>query len=62
VGLSGELRPVPNGQDRLQEAAKHGFKQAIVPEANKPKKAIGGLAVLAVNNLSQLLDAVAGLT
>jgi DNA repair protein RadA/Sms len=37
VGLSGEIRPVPGGQDRLKEAAKHGFKRAIVPKANVPK-------------------------
>jgi DNA repair protein RadA/Sms len=61
VGLSGELRPVPNGQGRLHEAAKHGFRQAIIPTANQPKKAIRELEVIAVSNLSQLLDAVAGL-
>jgi DNA repair protein RadA/Sms len=61
VGLSGELRPVPNGQDRLQEAAKHGFRTAIIPSANKPKKAIRELEVIALGSLSQLPDAVAGL-
>ncbi len=40
VGLSGEIRPVPSGQERLREAAKHGFKRAIVPVANVPKEAI----------------------
>jgi DNA repair protein RadA/Sms len=58
VGLSGELRPVPNGQERLQEAAKHGFRRAIIPTANQPKKALQGLEVTAVSRLSQLLDAV----
>ena len=43
VGLSGEIRPVPSGQERLAEAAKHGFRRAIVPKANAPKSAIPGI-------------------
>ena len=39
VGLAGEIRPVTSGQERISEAAKHGFKRAIVPFANKPKSA-----------------------
>ena len=58
VGLAGEIRPVPNGQDRLREAAKHGFRCAIAPKANVPKKAIPGLEVIAVERLSDALDAV----
>lgn len=58
LGLSGEIRPVPNGQERLREAAKHGFKFAIVPEGNKPKQAIGGLKVIAVRKLSEALGAM----
>jgi len=58
VGLSGEIRPVPNGQERIREAAKHGFKRAIVPKANKPKDAISGLEVVAVDRLTQALDAI----
>jgi DNA repair protein RadA/Sms len=58
VGLSGELRPVPNGQQRLQEAAKHGFRHAIIPAANRPKKALQNMEVTAVGRLSELLDAV----
>ena len=58
VGLSGELRPVPNGQDRLREAAKHGFVQAIIPAANKPRQAIDGLDVTAVSRLSEVLDKI----
>jgi len=58
VGLAGEIRPVPNGQDRLREAAKHGFRRAIAPKANMPKKAIPGLEVIAVERLSDALDAV----
>jgi DNA repair protein RadA/Sms len=59
VGLSGELRPVPNGQGRLNEAAKHGFHRAIIPAANKPRQPIDGLEVTAVQRLSQVLDTVA---
>lgn len=58
VGLSGELRPVPSGQERLQEAAKHGFKRAIVPKANAPKQAIDGMEVIAVAKLSEALEVV----
>ena len=58
VGLSGEIRPVGNGQERLHEAAKHGFKRAIVPFGNRPKQAIDGLEVVAVSKLSEALEAV----
>jgi len=58
VGLSGEIRPVPNGQQRLQEAAKHGFVQAIVPKGNDPRQAGAGLKVHAVSKLSEALDVV----
>lgn len=54
VGLSGELRPVQSGQDRLRDAAKHGFKTAIVPSANAPKKEIEGLQVHAVDYLQEI--------
>ncbi|SDB51245.1 DNA repair protein RadA/Sms [Pseudidiomarina indica] len=59
VGLSGEIRPVPNGQARLQEAAKHGFRKAIVPLANCPKEPIAGMAVVGVRTLEEALDACA---
>jgi len=60
VGLSGEIRPVPNGEDRLKEAATHGFKRAIVPRANAPKIAsIKGMDIIAVERLSQALEAAA---
>ena len=59
VGLSGELRPVPNGQQRISEAVKHGFHKAVIPAANKPKALLKGLDVTAVNRLSQVLDKVA---
>jgi len=57
VGLSGEIRPVPSGQERLKEAAKHGFKRAIVPLANAPKEAIG-MTVIGVSKLSEALEAL----
>ena len=57
VGLSGEIRPVASGQERLSEAAKHGFKLAIVPKGNAPKKSILGLKVVPVSRLSEALEA-----
>jgi len=61
VGLSGEIRPVPNGEERLKEAATHGFKRAIVPKANAPKAgAYKGLEVIGVERLSDALSAAAG--
>ncbi|MGB0732975.1 MAG: DNA repair protein RadA [Pontibacterium sp.] len=58
VGLSGEIRPVQNGHERLKEAAKHGFKRAVVPKANVPKEPIEGMTVLGVTKLSEALDAL----
>lgn len=58
VGLSGEIRPVQNGQARLNEAVKHGFTRAIVPYGNRPKEAIEGLEVIAVKTLQQAIDAL----
>jgi DNA repair protein RadA/Sms len=58
VGLAGEVRPVPSGQERLREAAKHGFRRAIVPRANAPKRPIEGLEVVAVSRVSEALDAI----
>jgi DNA repair protein RadA/Sms len=58
VGLSGEIRPVPNGEERLKEAATHGFRRAIVPKANAPKKGrVGELEIVGVERLVQALDA-----
>ncbi len=58
VGLSGEIRPVPNGEERLKEAATHGFKRAIVPKANAPKSgSYKGLEVIAVERLADALNA-----
>ncbi|HEY7772189.1 MAG TPA: DNA repair protein RadA [Marinagarivorans sp.] len=56
VGLAGEIRPVPNGQDRLREAAKHGFKRAIVPASNAPKEPIKGLHIVPVKHISEALE------
>ena len=62
VGLSGEIRPVPNGEERLREAATHGFLHAIVPKANAPKKShIGKLAIIAVDRLGDALSATSEL-
>jgi DNA repair protein RadA/Sms len=58
LGLAGEIRPVPFGEERLREAAKHGFTAAVVPEANVPKRAIEGMTVRGVTRLAQALDAV----
>ncbi|APR05512.1 DNA repair protein RadA [Thauera chlorobenzoica] len=56
VGLAGEIRPAPRGQDRLREAAKLGFDTAIVPRANAPKQAIEGLRVIAVERVDEALE------
>ncbi len=59
VGLAGEIRPVQNGQDRLREAAKHGFKRAIIPHANAPKgKQHEGIEVIPVKRLREALDQI----
>ncbi len=56
IGLAGEIRPVPNGRERLKEAVKHGFRRAIVPKANCPREKIPGLSIFAIEKLK---DAVA---
>lgn len=61
VGLNGEIRPVANGHARLNEAAKHGFKRALIPKANKPKQEIGGLEIEAVNTIQQALTVLSDL-
>lgn len=55
VGLAGEIRPVTSGQERISEAAKHGFKRAIVPFANKPKNTVENMEVFTVKKLSDAL-------
>ncbi len=56
VGLAGEVRPAPRGQERLREAAKLGFSIAIIPKANAPRQPIEGLEVWAVDRLQDALD------
>jgi DNA repair protein RadA/Sms len=58
LGLAGEIRPVPFGEERLREAAKHGFKSAVVPEANVPKRLPEGMSVRGVRRLAEALEAV----
>jgi len=61
VGLAGEVRPAPRGQERLREAAKLGFTVAVVPKANAPRQPIPGLEIHAVERIEQALDAVRAL-
>ncbi|MDX2314932.1 MAG: DNA repair protein RadA [Gammaproteobacteria bacterium] len=58
VGLAGEIRPVAYGEERLAEAAKHGFKRAIVPTANKPRRSIAGIEVTSAAHLGDALALV----
>ena len=58
VGLAGEVRPAPRGQERLKEAAKLGFSVAVVPKANAPKKAIEGLTIHAVERIEEAIALV----
>ena len=58
VGLAGEIRPVPNGEERLQEALKHGFKRAIVPKGNKPKNLPSGMDIQAVGRLDEAIELI----
>jgi DNA repair protein RadA/Sms len=59
LGLAGEVRPVPNGPERLREALKHGFKRAIAPKGNVPKESLDGLRVSPVTSLTEALQAAA---
>lgn len=58
VGLTGEIRPVQAGEERIRDAGKHGFKVALVPAANAPRKPISGLKVIAIHHLQQAIDAL----
>jgi len=58
VGLSGEIRPVSNGEARLKEGVKHGFTRAIVPKGNAPKKGPAGMEIIGVADLGEALDAI----
>ncbi len=62
VGLAGEVRPAPRGQERLREAAKLGFTQAIVPRANLPRKGMEGfegMEIIGVDRIEQAVTAAA---
>ncbi|GIX31848.1 MAG: DNA repair protein RadA [Porticoccaceae bacterium] len=59
VGLAGEIRPVPHGQERIREAAKHGFKRALVPAANAPRRPPSGIEVLPVSRVAEALEVLA---
>jgi DNA repair protein RadA/Sms len=56
VGLAGEIRPAPRGQERLREAAKLGFTQAIIPKANLPRQAIHGLEIIASDRVEDAIS------
>lgn len=58
VGLAGEIRPAPRGQERLKEAAKLGFTHALIPKANAPKQAVKGMEVIALERVEQAVDKV----
>ena len=61
VGLAGEIRPAPRGQERLREAAKLGFSQALIPKANAPKHAMEGLEIIGVSRIDAALAALKGI-
>jgi DNA repair protein RadA/Sms len=61
LGLSGEVRPVPHGGERLQEAQKHGFSSALIPEQNRPRKSLEKFRVISVNHVSDLLSTLGSL-
>ena len=61
IGLAGEIRPAPRGQERLKEAAKLGFTRALIPEANKPKQAITGMEIIAVRRVEEAVERLRGL-
>ncbi len=58
LGLTGEVRPVPYGEERLREAAKHGFRRAIVPRANAPRQPLEGIEIVAAGRIAEALAAV----
>jgi DNA repair protein RadA/Sms len=60
VGLAGEVRPVQRGQERIREAAKLGFRTAVIPAANKPRHAIDGINVVPVARISDAIDYLRG--
>jgi DNA repair protein RadA/Sms len=60
VGLAGEIRPVQRGQERLREAAKLGFRRALIPLANRPKQGIEGMEIVTAARIEDALAALRG--
>ena len=60
IGLAGEIRPVQRGQERLREAAKLGFRLAIIPKANAPKGGIEGIEVMTVERVENAVEEMGG--
>lgn len=58
IGLAGEIRPCPRGQERLKEAAKLGFSMALIPAANAPKQPIEGLEIIAVDRIEKAIEQI----
>jgi len=58
IGLAGEIRPVPFGEERLREAAKHGFRRAVVPRANLPRRPVEGMSVTGVGHMAEAVRAL----
>jgi DNA repair protein RadA/Sms len=56
VGLAGEIRPAPRGQERLREAAKLGFSMAVIPKANAPKQPIEGMRIVPVERIDEAFN------
>jgi len=56
IGLSGEVRPVPDGEQRLKEAAGHGFSLAMIPAANAPRKPLAGLSIVPLRSVAETLE------
>jgi len=56
VGLAGEIRPAPRGQERLREAAKLGFSVAVIPKSNVPKQPIEGMTIVAVERIDEAFN------
>jgi DNA repair protein RadA/Sms len=55
IGLAGEIRPIAHGEERLKEAAKHGFKRALIPAANAPRKKVSGIEVMPVKRIQDVI-------
>ena len=61
IGLAGEVRPAPRGQERLREIAKLGFEKAVIPKANLPKGKLAGLEIIAIDRVDQAVQALRAL-